>query len=196
MTRQLNDDTSRTTELRAQGLPDAGRAGGSVSYTRLLADDGPATMDALDAARAVFVEHIEAKQGRIVDTAGDSVLAVFETTAGAVLASVAIQERLTEINEPVPDRRRMRFRIGLHLGDIREKADGSGYGDGVAARLQGTAEPGANPNYADGLVRLSHRRGQAISRNNLLPNSMLVPYGETPKRLVEIGLKIVRSSPD
>ncbi len=55
----------------------------AVGYTRLMADDEPATMDALDAARAVFVEHIEDNQGRVVDTAGDSVLAVFDTTAGS-----------------------------------------------------------------------------------------------------------------
>ena len=120
-------------------------AADAVGYTRLMADDEPATMDALDAARAVFTEHIEANQGRVVDTAGDSVLAIFETTEGAVLASVAIQERLAEVNEPVPDDRRMWFRIGLHLGDIREKADGTVFGDGVnvAARLEGLADPGA-----------------------------------------------------
>jgi adenylate cyclase len=116
-----------------------------AGYSRLMGDDEPATMDALDAARAVFTEHIEANQGRVVDTAGDSVLAVFETTEGAVLASVAIQDQLAEINEPVPDERRMWFRIGLHLGDIREKADGTVFGDGVnvAARLEGLADPGA-----------------------------------------------------
>ncbi len=120
-------------------------AADAVGYTRLMADDEPETIDALDEARAVFVENVEANQGRIVDTAGDSVLAVFETTEGAVLASVAIQDRLTTINEPLPETRRMRFRIGLHLGDIREKSDGSIYGDGVniAARLEGLAEPGS-----------------------------------------------------
>ena len=60
-------------------------------------------------------------------------------------AAAAIQGRLAEINEPVPDDRRMRFRIGIHLGDIHEKADGTVYGDGVniAARLQSIADPGA-----------------------------------------------------
>jgi adenylate cyclase len=116
-----------------------------AGYTRLMADDETATIDALDAARAVFTEHTQANQGRVVDTAGDSVLAIFETTAGAVLAAMAIQKRLGEINAPVPEARRMRFRIGIHLGDIHEKADGTIYGDGVniAARLEGIAEPGA-----------------------------------------------------
>ena len=116
-----------------------------AGYTRLMADDEPATIDALDAARAVFTEHVETNQGRVVDTAGDSVLAIFETTEGAVLAAVAIQGRLAEINAPAEDARRMRFRIGLHLGDIREKADGTIYGDGVnvAARFDRAIELGA-----------------------------------------------------
>ncbi|MDP6952779.1 MAG: adenylate/guanylate cyclase domain-containing protein, partial [Alphaproteobacteria bacterium] len=119
-------------------------AADAVGYSRLMADDEPATIDALDAARAVFTEYIESNQGRVVDTAGDSVLAVFETTEGAALAASAIQARLGEINAGVPEARTMLFRIGLHLGDIREKADGTVYGDGVnvAARLEGLAEPG------------------------------------------------------
>ena len=119
-------------------------AADAAGYTRLMAADERGTIDALDRARAVFAEHVEANQGRIVDTAGDSVLAVFEIAAGAVQAAVAIQERLALINEPEPNERRMRFRIGIHLGDIHEKADGSVYGDGVnvSARLEGLAEPG------------------------------------------------------
>ncbi len=115
-----------------------------VGYSRLMADDETATIAALDAARAVFAEHIAANQGRVVDTAGDSVLAIFETTAGAVEAAMAVQTALAEAAEDVPEARRMRFRIGVHLGDIHEKADGTIYGDGVniAARLEGLAERG------------------------------------------------------
>lgn len=119
-------------------------AADAVGYSRLMADNEPATIAALDEARAVFTEQIESNHGRVVDTAGDSVLAVFETAAGAVLASVAIQERLAEMVATVPADRRMLFRIGIHLGDIHEKPDGTAYGDGVniAARLEGIAEPG------------------------------------------------------
>ena len=115
-----------------------------AGFTRLMADDEGATMAALDAARTVFREHVSTNSGRVVDTAGDSVLAVFENAAGAVQASLAVQEKLNEINENVDETRRMRFRIGIHLGDINEKADGTIYGNGVnvAARLEGVAEPG------------------------------------------------------
>ena len=116
-----------------------------VGYSRLMADDETATIAALDAARAVFTDHITANQGRVVDTAGDSVLAIFETTAGAVEAAMAVQAALAESGADVPEPRRMRFRIGVHLGDIHEKADGTIYGDGVniAARLEGLAAPGS-----------------------------------------------------
>jgi adenylate cyclase len=116
-----------------------------AGYSRLMADDETATIAALDDARAVFAEHITANQGRVVDTAGDSVLSVFETTAGAVEAAMAVQAELIAAEVEVPEARRMRFRIGVHLGDIHEKTDGTIYGDGVniAARLEGLAAPGS-----------------------------------------------------
>ena len=109
-----------------------------------MAADERSTVAALDAARAVFRGRIEANQGRLIDMAGDSVLAVFETAIGAVNAALTIQEALSTADSTVAEDRRMRFRIGVHLGDVIEKADGTVYGDGVniAARLEGMAEPG------------------------------------------------------
>ena len=52
-------------------------------YSRLMAADERATVAALDAARKVFRSHIESTQGRVIDMADDSVLAVFETATGA-----------------------------------------------------------------------------------------------------------------
>ena len=106
--------------------------------------DERATVAALDAARKVFRAHVESSQGRVIDMAGDSVLAVFETAIGAVSAALAIQAELGTAGADVPEVGRMRFRIGVHLGDVIEKADGTVYGDGVniAARLEGLAEPG------------------------------------------------------
>ncbi|MGB7300304.1 MAG: adenylate/guanylate cyclase domain-containing protein [Burkholderiaceae bacterium] len=115
-----------------------------TGYSRLMAADDRATVTALDAARAVFRAQIETNQGRVIDMAGDSVMAVFETATGAVLAALAIQTELKARIADVSEDRRMRFRIGIHLGDIIEKSDGTIYGDGVniAARLEGLAEPG------------------------------------------------------
>jgi len=119
-------------------------AADAAGYSRLMSADERATVAALDAARSVFKTRIEANQGRVIDMAGDSVLAVFETAIGAVSAALAVQKALCAVTNAQPEDRRMCFRIGVHLGDVMEKADGTVYGDGVniAARLQGLAEPG------------------------------------------------------
>jgi adenylate cyclase len=119
-------------------------AADAAGYSRLMAADERATVTALDAARTVFRKHIETNRGRVIDMAGDSVLAVFETAAGATSAALAIQEELEGAAKDFAEDRRLRYRIGVHLGDIIEKADGTAYGDGVniAARLQGIAETG------------------------------------------------------
>ena len=115
-----------------------------AGYSRLMAADDRATVAALDASRRAFKTQIEANQGRVIDMAGDSILAVFGTATGAVSAAIAVQDELKSLTGSVPEERRMRFRIGVHLGDVIEKADGTVYGDGVniAARLEGLAEPG------------------------------------------------------
>jgi adenylate cyclase len=115
-----------------------------AGYSRLMATDEMTTVTLLDSAHAVFRARIESHHGRIIDMAGDSVLAVFETAIGAVTAALNIQNELGALGAGVPEDRRMLFRIGVHLGDVIEKADGTVYGDGVniAARLQGLAEPG------------------------------------------------------
>ena len=113
-------------------------------YSRLMQDDDEATVATLEAYRAIFRETIEAHRGRVVDMAGDSVLAVFEAATGAVRAAFEIQTALAERNESLPEARRMRFRIGVNLGEVIERADGTAYGDGVnvAARLESIGEPG------------------------------------------------------
>lgn len=117
-------------------------AADAVGFSQHMARDDRATVAALDVARTAFREQVVGAGGRVVDTAGDSVLAVFGSAHGALAAALAVQSRLAEAatssDEP------LHFRIGVHLGDVIEKADGSVYGDGVniAARLQTLAAPG------------------------------------------------------
>jgi len=115
-----------------------------AGYSRLMQSDEPGTVAALDRARAVFRESVAALQGRIIDMAGDSVLAVFDSANCGVKCAVAVQRTLLAACREQPEDCRMRFRIGVHLGDVMEKGDGSVYGDGVniAARLEALAEPG------------------------------------------------------
>jgi TolB-like protein/class 3 adenylate cyclase/tetratricopeptide (TPR) repeat protein len=116
----------------------------AAGYSRLMARDERATVAALDHARGIFRSEIDSRGGRVIDMAGDSVLALFDTANGALGAALAVQEVLDATAADVPDDQRMRFRIGIHLGDVMEKRDGTIYGDGVniAARLQALAEPG------------------------------------------------------
>ena len=115
-----------------------------AGYSRLMGVDEEATVAALDDCRAIFKEGIAEHHGRVVDTAGDSVLAEFASVVEAVRAAVAIQESLAQRNEPLSEDRRMLFRIGVNLGDVIVHDDGTIYGDGVnvAARLESLAEPG------------------------------------------------------
>ena len=118
-------------------------AADAVGYSRLMGDDDRATVQTLTEYRQVFTDHISQHLGRLVDTAGDSVLAVFESPVEAVECSVDIQKDLTRRNRQLAEHRRMHFRIGLTLGDVITREDGTVYGDGVniAARLQSIAEP-------------------------------------------------------
>ena len=119
-------------------------AADGVGYSRLMSIDERATVRALDDAREIFRKQIAAGGGRVIDMAGDSVLAVFETAAGAVGAALEVQRQLAAAAVATPPDRCLRYRIGVHLGDVFEKVDGSVYGDGVniAARLEALADPG------------------------------------------------------
>jgi adenylate cyclase len=133
----MNDDGQRQ-RLAAILAADA------VGYSRLMEADERGTALALEHAHRAFRQHVDAHQGRVINTVGDSVLAVFASAAGAVTAALAIQSTLAEAERDVAEDRRLRFRIGVHLGDVNERADGDVYGDGVniAARLQALAAPG------------------------------------------------------
>ena len=116
----------------------------AAGYSRLMGEDEAATVAMLNAYREVFAQLIAQHQGRIVDTAGDSVLAMFDSVVEAVQCAAELQQELTARNASLPEARRMAFRVGVNLGDVIEQADGSIYGDGVniAARLQALADPG------------------------------------------------------
>src|SRR5262249_20404519 len=81
--------------------------------------------------------------GRIIDTAGDGILAEFASVLGAVKCALIIQQRMAERNAAVDPAKRMQFRIGINQGDVIVD-DARVYGDGVnvAARLENIAEPG------------------------------------------------------
>ena len=112
-------------------------------YSRLMEIDEEGTLATLSAHRAITDELIAQHQGRIFGTAGDSVLAEFASVFAAVQCAIDIQRELAIANRSLDENRRLRFRIGINVGDVMVK-DGDIFGDGVniAARLEGLAEPG------------------------------------------------------
>ena len=116
-----------------------------AGYSRLMGEDEEGTAARLKAVRAGIVDPaIAANHGRIVNTAGDSVLAEFGSVVDAVRCALAIQSEIAQHNAPENPERRVEFRIGVHLGDVMVQPDGDLLGDGVniAARLQAMVEPG------------------------------------------------------
>ena len=113
-----------------------------VGFSRLTEQDEDATLRGLKQCFAVFTDLITRHGGRVIGHAGDSVLATFDSTTDALSCAARIQAALAACNDPLPEERRLRFRIGLNLGDVIADR-GSVYGDGVnvAARLQALAEP-------------------------------------------------------
>jgi adenylate cyclase len=107
-----------------------------AGYSRLMGQDEVGTLRRLTACRAVLDERIAAYRGRIFGSAGDSVVADFASAVDAVQCAVAVQEALANEEQ-------MRFRIGVHVGDVIVQGDNL-FGDGVniAARLEALAVPG------------------------------------------------------
>jgi adenylate cyclase len=112
-------------------------------YSRLMREDEESTVRTITNYRTAMTHLIEQYRGRVVDSPGDNVLAKFTSVVDAVNCGVEIQRELAERNAELPENSRMRFRIGINLGDILEEGERI-YGDGVniAARLEKLAKAG------------------------------------------------------
>ena len=117
-----------------------------VGYSRLAGTDEDRTLARLRALRSDLIDPtIALHNGRVVKRTGDGSLIEFRSVVDAVRCAIEVQNGLIERNAGVPPERRIEFRVGIHLGDVVEEADGDLMGDGVniAARLEGICEPGA-----------------------------------------------------
>jgi adenylate cyclase len=115
-----------------------------AGYSRLMGADEEDTHERLKAHRRELVEpKIGEHRGRIVKNTGDGFLAEFSSVVDAVRCAAEIQHGMGEREPEVPEERRIRFRIGINLGDvIAEGEDIFGDGVNIAARLEVLAEPG------------------------------------------------------
>ena len=115
-----------------------------AGYSALMGSDEARTVSDLKGHQAVVLPMVSEFGGRVIDTAGDGILADFPSVLNAVECAVAIQRKMVERNAAIEPRRRMEFRIGINLGDVIYDNDRI-FGDGVnvAARLEEIAEPGS-----------------------------------------------------
>ena len=113
-----------------------------VGYSRLTAADEEGTLARLRALRIDFIDPtIAAHNGRLVKRTGDGAIIEFRSVVEAVRCAIEVRNGFTERDAGLPDGQRIVARVGIHLGDVVEEADGDLMGDGVniAARLEGFA---------------------------------------------------------
>lgn len=114
-----------------------------VGYSRLMGADDELTLSTLKLYRQVMGEVIQRTHGRMFGVAGDSWMAEFSSPVEAVRCAVEAQREVENRNQELPEKHRLHFRMGLHMGDVI--ADGPDlFGDvvNIAARLQEIAQPG------------------------------------------------------
>ena len=116
-----------------------------AGYSRLMGVDEEGTLAALKAYRRELVDpKIAEHRGRVVKTTGDGVLVEFASAVDAVRCAMEIQRTMAERNAAVPEDRRIKFRIGINVGDIIiDQGDIFGDGVNIAARIETLAKPGA-----------------------------------------------------
>ena len=116
-------------------------AADAEGYSRAMEADEIAALGALRDARAVFAKFIDRHNGRIVNTAGDGLIAEFPSVVEAVQCAIEVQGELGDPGKPPGGA--LRFRIGIHLGDVMVDGDDLlGEGVNLAARLESMADPG------------------------------------------------------
>jgi pimeloyl-ACP methyl ester carboxylesterase len=116
-----------------------------VGYSRLMEVDEDGVLSRQRALRKELIDpQIALCRGRIVKTTGDGMLAEFASAQDAVSCAIEIQNEMAQRENDEDEDRRIRYRVGINLGDVVFEDDDI-YGDGVnvAARLEGLAEPGS-----------------------------------------------------
>jgi TolB-like protein/class 3 adenylate cyclase len=137
-----------------------------VGFSRLVRADEERTLARLRALRSDLIEPaIAVHRGRIVKGTGDGFIAEFRSVVDAARSAIEVQTGMIERNSGVPAEKRIDFRIGAHLGDVVEEADGDLMGDGVniAARLESVCAASAISMSEDFYRQLKGRLDVAIS---------------------------------
>ncbi|WP_162917346.1 adenylate/guanylate cyclase domain-containing protein [Dongia deserti] len=116
----------------------------AAEYSRMMRADEEGTFRALRLCRDAIDGLVQEHQGRVFGSAGDSVVAEFASPVEALRCATAIQQRVEAIDLALPAASRMKFRIGINLGDVLVQGDDLiGDGVNVANRIQTFCQPGA-----------------------------------------------------
>ena len=153
-----------------------------VGYSRLMGADEEGTLRRLKAIRAGLIDpKLAEHKGRLVKTTGDGLLAEFASVVDAVRCAAEVQRGMLDRGPELTDERRIRFRVGINLGDVIAEGDDI-FGDGVnvAARLEALAEPrrdlrfrhGARPNPRQAALR-ARGQGRARGQEHCAPHTGL-----------------------
>ena len=115
-----------------------------VGYSRLVSVDEAGALARLAVLRRSIIDpSVAAHSGRLFKIMGDGFFVEFASAVQAASCAIAIQKETEAVASAVDDARRMRLRIGIHVGDVLvEGEDLLGDGVNIAARLEGIAEPG------------------------------------------------------
>ena len=131
-----------------------------AGYSRLIGEDEEATLAILGAYKEIIDRLVAKHDGRVFGSAGDSIVAEFASPVGAVRCATEIQFELGRHTAEIPEPSRLRFRMGINLGDVVVEGENlMGDGVNVAARLEALSRPGgicvSEAVYAQARDRLS-----------------------------------------
>jgi adenylate cyclase len=173
-----------------------------AGYSRLMGVDEEGTHERLKAHLGQLVDpKITEHRGRTVKNTGDGLLAEFASVVDAVRCAVEVQRGMIDREPMVTDDRRIRFRIGVNLGDVIVEAHDI-FGDGVniAARLEALAEPGGicvsrmvRDQIRDKLPYPFEDRGEQSFKNIARPVRV---YGLRPEAITELPTGTVLRAPE
>jgi adenylate cyclase len=169
-------------------------------YSRLMGRDEVGTLRTLTAYRVIIDRLIASHRGRIFNTAGDSLVADFGSAVDAAQCAVEVQKAIAKENADRPAGEQMRFRIGIHVGDIIVQGDDI-YGDGVniAARLEALSDPGGlcvsrmvRDQIRDKLAYPFEDRGEQSVKNIARPVRV---YALRPEAVADLATSSVSPAP-
>ena len=164
-----------------------------VGYSSKMEENEVLTLKNLKVCKNIFDELIEEHHGRIFNTAGDSILAEFQSAVEAVICGSEFQNIIKERNNAVSLEEQMEFRLGINMGDVVIEGDNL-YGEGVnvAARLEALAQPGGvclSKNVHDIVNKKTnfqfHDLGEQTIKNTILHAVDVTLKGTSKRKLKE-----------